>query len=97
MSIDKLSSYSLAQWRAVADRETANIETRLFIGGKFVDAIAGGRFDTINPANREVLAAMSHADEQDVDIAVSEARKAFRVGRAWPRAIEWRCCIALRR
>lgn len=84
MSIEALSDYTLAEWQAVAEREISNIETRLFIGGDYVDSGSGGRFDSINPANREVIAAVSFADEKDVDAAVNSARKAFRSG-SWSR------------
>lgn len=84
MSIEMLSDYTLKQWQEVARREIANAETRLFINGRFVDTKSGGCFDTINPANREVLASMSLADAKDVDTAVRSARKAFRSGR-WSR------------
>ena len=84
MNSETLSDYTLKQWQAVAAREFANVETRLFIDGNYVDSSSGGRFDTINPANREIIAAMSFADESDVDKAVSAARKAFRSG-SWSR------------
>ena len=48
----------------------------LFIGGKFVKPRSGGRFDTVNPANAEVLASVAQAGEKDVDAAVKAARKA---------------------
>ena len=80
MSIDALSSYTLSDWQRVAARELAAAETRLFIDGEFRDAVAGGRFESTNPANREVIAAMAAADEKDVDAAVASARKAFRNG-----------------
>ncbi len=78
MSIDELSKYSAKKWHAAANRELANPETRLFIGGEFVDAINKGRFDTINPANGNVLASMSAGDAADIDAAVAAAKKAFR-------------------
>jgi len=84
MSIDTLSEYTLEKWQAVAEQEINNAETRLFIGGGYVDAVSGGRFDTINPASRDVIATMSFADEKDVNTAVSSARKAFRDG-GWSR------------
>ena len=84
MSIEALSDYTREQWQAIAEREIANAETRLFIDGAYVDAVSGGRFDTINPANREVIATMSFADEKDVDTAVASARRAFRSG-SWSR------------
>ena len=49
----------------------------LFIGGKFVKAKAGEYFDTLSPANKEVLASVAQAGEKDVDAAVAAARKAF--------------------
>jgi gamma-glutamyl-gamma-aminobutyraldehyde dehydrogenase len=84
MSIESLSNHTREQWQAIAEREIANVETRLFINGGYVDAGSGGRFDTINPSNREVIAAMSFADSKDVDIAVGAARSAFRNG-CWSR------------
>ena len=48
----------------------------LFVGGKFVKPRSGGRFDTVNPANAEVIASVAQAGEKDVDAAVKAARKA---------------------
>ena len=84
MSIEKLAEHSLEQWQGIAQRELNSAETRLFINGEYKDAIDGGRFDTINPANRETLASMSAANQKDVDLAVAAARKAFRSG-CWSR------------
>ena len=84
MSIEKLAEHTLEQWQGIAQRELNSAETRLFINGEYKDAIDGGRFDTINPANRETLATMSAANEKDVDLAVAAARKAFRSG-CWSR------------
>lgn len=57
-------------------------ETRLFIDGKFVDAVDGQRFTTLNPANGTPLAEMARGNEKDVDHAVKAARRAFKRG-AW--------------
>ena len=84
MSTEKLAEHSLEQWQGIAQRELNSAETRLFINGEYKDAIDGGRFDTINPANRETLASMSAANQKDVDLAVAAARKAFRSG-CWSR------------
>ena len=59
-------------------------ETRLFIGGRFVEASSGGRFRTVNPATRQVLAEVAQGTAKDVDLAVTAARKAFRGG-SWSR------------
>ena len=56
--------------------ETAPAETRLFIGGAFVDADGGTTLDTINPATGEVLAQVAHASPDDVAAAVAAARSA---------------------
>jgi gamma-glutamyl-gamma-aminobutyraldehyde dehydrogenase len=69
-------------WRAL--RRSLQLETRLFIGGEFVDAAAGGRLMTIDPANGEVIAEVSNGTAADVDRAVSAARRAFREG-SWRR------------
>jgi len=79
-----MSEYDLAQWQSVADREKQRVETRLFIGGEYVDAAEGGRFATVNPANGETLAEMSAGTEADVDRAVGAAQRAFRSG-VWSR------------
>ncbi|MEB6548597.1 aldehyde dehydrogenase family protein [Heyndrickxia sporothermodurans] len=58
-----------------------NIE--LFINGKYMPSVSGKKFETYNPATEEVLALVSEAQEEDVDLAVKAARKAFEKG-DWP-------------
>lgn len=55
----------------------------LFIGGDFVDSVAGQRFSTINPATEETLAEVTEATADDVDRAVAAARAAYQG--AWGR------------
>jgi gamma-glutamyl-gamma-aminobutyraldehyde dehydrogenase len=62
----------------------SGVQTRFFIDGDYRDAIDGARFDSINPANLETIAAVSAANEKDVDVAVAAARKAYRSG-VWSR------------
>ena len=50
---------------------------KLLIGGKWVASKSGKTFETINPANEEVLALIAEGDKADVDEAVRAARKAF--------------------
>jgi aldehyde dehydrogenase (NAD+) len=57
---------------------------KLLIGNKWVPAKSGKTFETINPANEEVLALVAEGDKADVDEAVKAARKAFEDGK-WPR------------
>ncbi len=57
---------------------------KLFIGNKYVEALSGRTFETIDPATEEVLAEVQEADYQDVDRAASAARQAFDSG-PWPK------------
>lgn len=63
---------------------TIKPETRLFIDGKFVDAIDGGRFITFNPATGKPITEMVRGNEKDIDLAVKAARRAFKSG-VWSR------------
>src|SRR5438132_1154495 len=56
---------------------------QLFIDGEFVDAADGGTFETRNPSDGRVVAAVSRAGRTDVDRAVAAARRAFDQG-PWP-------------
>ncbi len=82
MDFDTLAGYDKAKWHSLA--QAAKPETRLFIDGGYVDAKAGGRFATVNPANGETLAEMAEGTAEDIDIAVQSAKKAFRSG-VWSR------------
>ncbi|MDB2651905.1 aldehyde dehydrogenase [Candidatus Pelagibacter bacterium] len=59
-------------------------EGRAFINGKYVNAIDGKKFDTINPATGEKLCAVAKCNQKDVDLAVKVSRKAFNSG-VWSR------------
>lgn len=59
-------------------------ETRLFIDGKFVEAVDGQRFNTLNPATGKVIAEMVRGNEKDIDLAVKAARRAYKSG-VWSR------------
>lgn len=56
------------------------IETRAFIGGKFVNAKSGKTIDSINPATGEVVARFAACDETDIDEAIAIANKTFERG-----------------
>jgi aldehyde dehydrogenase (NAD+) len=53
----------------------------LLIDGKWVPALSGKTFDSINPATGEVLATIADGDAADVDLAVASARRAFETWR----------------
>ena len=55
-------------------------QTQLLIDGKWVPAVSGKTFETINPATGEVIANVAEADKADVDLAVKAARRAFDKG-----------------
>jgi acyl-CoA reductase-like NAD-dependent aldehyde dehydrogenase len=84
MSLSTLTERSSDDWRKSAAAARSQLETRLFIDGKFVDAARGGRFATINPANGETLAEMSAGTAEDIDRAVAAGRRAFKSG-VWSR------------
>jgi betaine-aldehyde dehydrogenase len=52
---------------------------QLYIDGRRVDATSGETFQTINPANGDVLAEVQCASQQDVNMAVDSARCGQRV------------------
>ena len=84
MSIHTASDFTFENWQRLAGKAQEQPETRLFIGGDYVDAIDGQRFETINPANLEAIATVSAANSKDIDSAVASARAAFRSG-VWSR------------
>ena len=52
------------------------LKSQAYINGQWVDADNGATFPVTNPANGETLARLSQATAEDVDAAVSAARKA---------------------
>ncbi len=52
----------------------------LYINGEYVPAIGGETFEVTNPANEEIIATVSAAQVEDIDVAVAAARKAFDEG-----------------
>ncbi|MBU6243946.1 MAG: aldehyde dehydrogenase family protein [Actinomycetales bacterium] len=58
------------------------MQTKLFIGGEFVDALDGDTIDVIDPHDGSLIAAVAQAKEADVDRAVQAAAQA---APAWAR------------
>jgi acyl-CoA reductase-like NAD-dependent aldehyde dehydrogenase len=50
---------------------------RLYIGGQWVDAVAGNTFTTVNPATEEPITRVAEGRAEDIDRAVRAARQAF--------------------
>ena len=65
-------------WKDAADK--IKPETRLFIGGQFVDANDGGMLNVVNPASGKLVANVHAANIHDVNLAVSSAFKAHQSG-----------------
>nr|WP_298728141.1 aldehyde dehydrogenase family protein [uncultured Steroidobacter sp.] len=60
------------------------LQTKLFIGGEFVDALDGATLDVINPFDGSVITSVAEAKAADVDRAVAAATRAFPAWRAMP-------------
>ncbi len=51
--------------------------TQCFINNRWVDAVSGKTFTTLNPATEEPIAEVAEGDAADIDAAVKAARAAF--------------------
>ncbi|KAK8322406.1 hypothetical protein V6Z11_A12G169000 [Gossypium hirsutum] len=58
--------------------------TKLLINGNFVDSASGKTFPTYDPRTGDVIAHVAEGDAEDINRAVSAARKAFDEG-PWPK------------
>ncbi len=64
-----------------APRPVLNLPpAKLWIEGKWTASFSGRTFETINPATEEVISEVAEAGEEDIDLAVKAARKAFESG-----------------
>jgi len=52
----------------------------LYINGEYVQSISGKTFDVLDPATEGVIARVSEAQEEDIDVAVAAAKDAFEHG-----------------
>jgi acyl-CoA reductase-like NAD-dependent aldehyde dehydrogenase len=55
----------------------------LFIGGSWVPAVSGRRFDDFDPWDRSVFASVASGDAEDARLAVEAAQAAFPVWSSW--------------
>ena len=70
-------------YKAIAKK--LKFEGRAFINGKYVNAIDGSKFETINPATGDKLCTVAKCNHKDVNLAVKVSRKAFNSG-VWSRS-----------
>ena len=74
---------SAEKYKLIANK--LKFEGRAYINGKYVDAIDGEKFETINPATDETLCSVAKCNNKDVDLAVKVSRNAFESG-IWSRS-----------
>lgn len=70
--------HSRAQWQQRAG--SLQIRNQAFIDGRYVDAASGRTFDCISPIDGRVICAVAECGSEDIDRAVSAARRAFDAG-----------------
>ncbi len=63
-----------------------NVQNKLFIGGKFVDALDGATIDVLNPHDNSLITRVAEAKAADVDVAVAAAERAFPIWSGMPAA-----------
>ncbi|MER9212243.1 aldehyde dehydrogenase family protein [Mesorhizobium sp. M0663] len=68
---------TIAQTKAPLRLPIDGRHRRMLIGGGWVDARSGRTTESRNPATGAVIATVPRADRQDIDLAVTAARKAF--------------------
>ncbi|MER8404508.1 aldehyde dehydrogenase family protein [Mesorhizobium sp. M0959] len=68
---------TMAQTKAPLRLPIDGRHRQMFIGGGWVDARSGRTMESRNPATGAVIATVPRADRQDIDLAVTAARKAF--------------------
>lgn len=67
-----------------ASRSYASGTKQLFIGGQWREPLSSQYFPTIDPSQGDQIAMVAAAGAQDIDVAVSAARRAFETG-PWPK------------
>ncbi|MBW8036424.1 MAG: aldehyde dehydrogenase family protein, partial [Planctomycetes bacterium] len=73
-----MTSMTLSDWQTKAAAMT--IEGRAFINGQYAQALSGETRPTINPATGKVLTDVASCGQEDADLAIAGARKAFESG-----------------
>ena len=53
------------------------MENRNFINGSFIDSISKKNVDVINPANQKIVGSINEAMDDEIDLAMDAAKKAF--------------------
>ncbi|MBX7147344.1 MAG: aldehyde dehydrogenase [Alphaproteobacteria bacterium] len=69
---------SLDYWKSKIPQ--LDYRNKAFINGKYVAALSGQVFETINPANGQVITKISSCQQEDINEAVKAARTVFEKG-----------------
>ncbi|KAI8920346.1 aldehyde dehydrogenase domain-containing protein [Powellomyces hirtus] len=69
-----------------ADGQAWRLPTGHFINGQFVPSVSGATFSTVDPSTGDVIAKISDAEKEDVDVAVDAARGALQKWQGLPSA-----------
>ena len=69
MNLEEAAKLSHSDWQQRAADLKKSAETRLFIGGEFVDAVEGGTFDNISPVDGSVMNTCAAGTAADIDKA----------------------------
>ncbi|WP_292637920.1 aldehyde dehydrogenase family protein, partial [Mesorhizobium sp.] len=77
-----MSELSHKDW--IGKASAIRFRDKAFIDGKTVAARSGRTFASINPATGETLAEVASCGEEDIDLAVTAARRSFEAG-VWSR------------
>ena len=72
------ASWSYDKALESTDHVQIDKQYELYIDGEFRNPVKGKYFDTINPSNNQKIAKIAEATNEDVDLAVLAARKAFK-------------------
>ena len=72
------------QLPARARPDPEQLRTRLFIGGAWLDAAAGGEIEVLDPHDGSLITRIAEARAADVDRAVDAAERAFPAWAATP-------------
>jgi aldehyde dehydrogenase (NAD+) len=83
------------QSRSRARLDPDHLRTRLFIGGQWVDADAGGEIDVLDPHDGSLITRIAEARAADVDKAVDAAERAFPAWAATPASERGRILLRL--
>ena len=85
MNLEDAAKLTHEEWRKRAAALKTSAETRLFIGGEFVDAVDGGTFDNICPVDGSLINKCAAGKLSDVNKAVAIAKASFKSGE-WSRS-----------